>query len=62
MSVILRDTIIPNAVKWFTGEALLDSDGENILNFDSEEYDSEEDGDYIPQEGDKGTAPPCNQQ
>jgi len=79
MAVTLKEEIIRHAVHWFTGDASLGElgmdgdedeeddgeDGEDIANFKGEDYDSEEDDDFVPQEGAPGETegkPECKQQ
>lgn len=75
MAVELKDKIIPGAIRWWTGEALLD-EGEDAFgedeegeegDDDEEDYHSDEDEDWTPPAGQSGTgqeapAPECKQQ
>jgi len=46
---IFKETLIPNAVKWFTGELSMDEDDENDFDEDKdEELDDDEDEDDEP--------------
>ena len=51
MGAILRDEIIPNAVAWFTGAAVQDSEGEEDEEYDEE--DEEEEGDESDDDDDE---------
>jgi len=69
---LIKDQIIPNAVLWFTGEAEMDDDGHEGLDFgdddddeegggaDDEEYNSDEDPDFVPDPN--APQPECKQQ
>jgi len=75
MAVELKDRIIPSAIRWWTGEALMDEDdgfggdddelGEDDDEDGEEEYNSEEDEEWTPATGEGGQdapAPECKQQ
>ncbi|KAL6049395.1 Nucleosome assembly protein 1-like 1 [Balamuthia mandrillaris] len=70
MAVLLKTKIIPHAVNWFTGDADVDDDEAlNFLNFNAEDYNSDEDEDYEPEddddedgEGQGKETPECKQQ
>ncbi|KAL6063588.1 Nucleosome assembly protein [Balamuthia mandrillaris] len=70
MAVLLKTKIIPHAVNWFTGDADVDDEEAlNFLNFNAEDYNSDEDEDYEPEddddedgEGQGKETPECKQQ
>jgi len=74
MAVELKDRIIPGAIKWWTGEALLEDEDEDDDDEEGEPGDDDEDGeensdadeDWVPPAGQAGAdnvpAPECKQQ
>jgi len=59
IGVVIKETIIPNAVLWFTGEIGEDG-GFDMGSYDEEEEEEEEDEEFQPAEG--VTQPECKQQ
>jgi len=73
MAVELKDKIIPGAIRWWTGEALMDEDDDDDFGEDEEDdgededYHSDEDEDWTPPAGGESggqdaPAPECKQQ
>eukprot|EP01090_Pellita_catalonica_P005727 TRINITY_DN15967_c0_g1_i1.p1 TRINITY_DN15967_c0_g1~~TRINITY_DN15967_c0_g1_i1.p1 ORF type:complete len:328 (-),score=82.57 TRINITY_DN15967_c0_g1_i1:536-1519(-) len=64
MAAALKDRIIHNAILWFTGDMdeMGDDVPESLLNFNEENYNEEDDDDFVPGNSEDEEPPECNQQ